>query len=867
MYRNVVFDGKTNSIFLYTWDQEGNRITEQYPFKPYLYVNHPRGTDGVSIYNEPLKKISFESKKERDGFAAKAKQVYQNFKPEQQFLLDRFFGENKTDDFYKYPLKAFYMDLEIFSPTEFPDPYIADAPISLITVFDTLSGLYYTFGTKPYYGKENTVYKQFENEFEMLRAFMRFWRKDFPDVVITWNGDGFDIPYLINRLNKLYAINEVYEGENAANRLSPVGFAYSLKDVQRRFNDFTYQQYWTIRGVTSLDYMYTYKVFTREKRASYALNYIGMEELGEGKLEHDKVSLSDLYTKDFDKYVDYNVQDVKLLVKLEEKLQYFELCRRISGSGLAPLKEAEGTVGVVTGIVAQKAMEHERIIPTFINDEGMSDYEGGYVREPEPGIHRDLLYFDANSLYPNTIVTLNLSPETKLGKFYKLKGNKIKIVLKSGKEHILSSEDFEALVKKEKLVCSEGDVLFTQKVKGLLPEVIEEFYSERQKLQREIKRLKRELKTPDLNQGQIYTYKSKIGQYNIHQYTWKILLNKMYGFLATRGSPCFDIDLAGAVTATGRACIKQAAKSINEYAKEEYKVHKDVIVYGDTDSVIITIEPILKKLKMSMLKDGKFNPEVYPIIQNFKKYIDDSVNKWASEVIYSKNPRYVFKLENISSAGIFLKKKRYILERIADEDGNPYYDDSGKPMDKKYKYTGYEVVSTTTPKILKPVIMGLVESVLAIGDQTIVTKRLDEIFEEYEKYSIEDIAIPKSLNNYAKYEAKSDGWNMGKGTPCQVKASIWHNKLVDLTGIQNKVEHLKDGDKIKYAYVKKNKYGISVIAFGHTYPEEFKFLEIDRKMMFDKTVIKPIQRIFDAINWSMTSPTSKDKNQLLLMFS
>lgn len=391
MFRNVVYSGKDNCINLFTWNADGERIHTTHPFKPYLYIKNDTANDGVSIYNEPLKKIEFENKKDREAFAKKIKKVYYNIAPEQQFLIEKFGHLNKTEDFSKNPLKIFYLDIEVHSPNEFPDPHEANAPINLITVLDSLTNIYHTFGTKPYYGangRESIVYHEFDDEFEMLRGFMRFWRKDFPDIVVGWYSDSFDIPYIINRVNKLYKINNVYEGKNAADRLSPLDYTFFIENVEKRLA--SYDKLWYIHGISLFDYMYLYKVFTREQRESYSLNHIAEVEIGMAKNAVNKVSLSELADNDWDSFVEYNIQDVRLIKQLEDKLRYLEICKKLGYLSLTPFKKSESTVAVVTGIIAQKALSEGKIISTFTEYEDKS-YTGGFVRPSQTGDRKSVV--------------------------------------------------------------------------------------------------------------------------------------------------------------------------------------------------------------------------------------------------------------------------------------------------------------------------------------------------------------------------------------------------------------------------------------------------------------------------------------------
>lgn len=878
MFRNIVYDGRKSLINLFTWNDDGDRVHQTYDFKPYLYINKDDGSDGISIYNEPLQKLYFKSKKEREKFANGYGNVYYNLAPEQQFLIEKYLGLNKSDDFNKNPLKIFYLDIEVHSPNCFPDPHQANAPINLITIYDSLTSIYHTFGTKPYHGSltsRNLIYHYHEDEFEMLRAFVRFWRKDFPDIVVGWYSDSFDIPYIINRINKLYKENKVYKDQNASDRLSPLDYCFCLENVERRLEN--YEKLWHIQGITLFDYMYLYKVFTRDKRESYSLNHIAETELNVGKNSVNKVSLSQLADQNWDQFVEYNVQDVRLIKQLEDKLRYIEICKKIGYLSLCPFKKSESTVSVVTGIIAQKALEENKIISTFKNVDDRP-FEGGFVRDSQVGLQRDILYFDVNSLYPNTIVTLNLSPETKLGSIERI-DDKIKIKTKTNKEILVDKDKFEKYIKDKEISVSEADVLFSQKKKGLVPSIIEEIYSERVNIKNNAKllndkkvKLSNLLKNDNSNEdleliSKIRDIEFKISQDDILQYVIKILLNKIYGYFAEKSSPFYDLEIAKSVTHTGQGCIKEAANIVLNHIKNTYKLDYDAIVFGDTDSVGITINPILVSNNIPLEVNNKINPDVFNIANDFKKIIDLNINSWAKTKLNSKWTNYEFKLESISSSAIFVKKKNYVLEMICDENGNSFYDDKGKKLKRKYKYTGLEVVKTSTPKKLKPLLKKIVEIIMSEQDKTKVYNQIKKIYDSYEKFVIEDIAVPVSLNNYDKYAEKANGFRIGKGTPIHVKSAIYYNNVLKKYNLTNKYETLKSGDKIKFVLLEKNKLDIKTIAFLYDFPKELNFLKIDKSAMFEKTILKPLDRIFKVLKWNIMSPTSEEKNNLLEMFS
>jgi len=634
---------------------------------------------------------------------------------------------------------------------------------------------------------------------------------------------------------------------------------------------------WYIQGVTLFDYMYLYKVFTRDPRESYSLNHISEVELGLGKNAVNKVNLSQLADTDWDAFVEYNIQDVRLIKLLEDKLRYLEICRKIGYLSLSPFKKAESTVNVVTGIIAQKGLDDGKIISTYVN-KSTDDFMGGFVRESKKGLQQDILYFDVNSLYPNTIVTLNLSPETKIGSIHKDDEGVI-IKSKSGKKVRTTPEKFDKFVQDNEVSISESNILFSQKSKGLVPSIIEEIYAERVDIKKDSKKLntkKVKLSNAIQNDGsdkdgkilsKITEIDYKLAQNDTMQYVLKILLNKIYGYFAEKSSPFYDVELAESITHTGQGCIKEAATVVEQYVKKKYDMDYDCVVFGDTDSVGITIHEILKKLELPLEKDGEINPEVFELSMEFKKVIDRKINSWAKKKLNSKWKNYEFKLESISSSAIFVKKKNYVLEMICDEDGQSFYDENGKKLHRKYKYTGLEVVKTSTPQKLKPFLKEIIEMIMREKDQKKVNAEIKKIYDSFEDFTIEEIAVPISLNNYNKYEKKAVGFRIGKKTPIQVKSAIYYNRLLEKLNLTNKYELLKSGDKIKFVLLNKNELGIKCIAFLFDYPEEFTMLDIDRSAMFEKTVLKPLKRIFEVMEWNMPSMTSEEKNDLMEMFS
>ena len=414
MYANVVYNFKDSSIWYSTWDNYGNHIEKKVPVKPYLFVRDKNGHDAISIYEEPLQKMEFKDAGARRRFCDSTKKTYFNLPVCQQFLIDTFHGQQDDDSFSAHPLRIFFLDIETYSPNGFPNPLEARDEITVITIYDSITNHYNVFGKGcMYYTKDDDViYHYYPDENTMLRGFVRWWRKHFPDIISGWYSFGFDLPYICNRLARIYG------DEFAASKLSPVGRAWHKEDCKKRFGavERIYDQLWTIQGVTHIDMQAAYYKFSPKKLESYSLNSVcSAEGLGQ-KLEYDG-SLAEWWINNPCEFIDYNIQDVRLLVNLENKLKYMQLCRHMAYSALAPIGDALSTLPIITGLEALEALKRDRIISSFDNSDAKVEFEGGYVAEPKTGFSRSIVSLDVNSLYPSAIRTLNISNETKVGWF------------------------------------------------------------------------------------------------------------------------------------------------------------------------------------------------------------------------------------------------------------------------------------------------------------------------------------------------------------------------------------------------------------------------------------------------------------------
>ena len=847
MYRSASYNPFNESVFLRTWTENGDRIDTEVPFRPYLYLEKNGSADALSIFKTSLVKKVFRNSIDRRKFvdSTSNKRIFHNLGPEQQFLIELYKDQNGDPLFSQFPLKVFLLDIEVDTSLDpsFPAPEKAAVPINLITVYDTLSKSTHTWGLEQQYTPtiKDCIYHCCKNEQDLILQFVDFWKSDYPDVASGWNSSGFDFPYIINRFRKLF-------GEDFINQLSPVGVVRGRKVFTDMGKEVVI---WSMSGISLIDYMDLYKTFSPGEKESFSLNYISELELGEGKTAHNATSLSELAQANWKLFVDYNVQDVHLLVKLEEKLKFLEIARMLSYKGCTNFEAALGKVAIVTGAVAIQAHKQGYIIPTFSDKQERESYEGGFVREPEKGIQKAVVSFDVNSLYPNTIITLNISPETKIGKIVTGEFEvtpEVTIRLVNGKLHTLTSEKLKTFLINERISLSKAGVMYSQTSKGVIPNLIDQIYKERVDTKTELSKLKKTGKKDKESE-------LKLTYYNTLQYTLKILLNSIYGTFANKHSSLMDIDHAMSITVTGQNVSKAGGNILDEFVQRKYGVNKSITKYGDTDSLYVSIQPILDTLKIPLVLNGIINPEVHKIVDELDAHVNKEILTWAEKDLFSIDPRYVFKREVISDVGIFLQKKRYILHVL---------DDEGVAVDK-FKYTGIELVRSTTPKKVKVFIENIIKTSLLVENVKKSNEVYRECYTEFKKLDPNDIAARTSINNLEKYAEGASLYKYKKGTPSHVKGAIAYNLLLKELKLEDKFDEIQTGQKVKKLYCEKNKYGLDAISYPAVLPDEF-LLRVDFDRMFNKLVSQPTERLYDAIGWSLPVIGKEVQTDLFEMF-
>ena len=889
MYRGLSYMPHEHKMRLFTWSDDGSRITTDIDYNPYFYyeTNNRHLQTATSLYGTKLRKITCRSEKDRRTKIQDLgiDRIFENITPYQQFLIDLYWDRNEEDNFDKFPLKNWFFDIEVYSPDEFPTPEEAKFPINIITVYDTLEKHYYSWGLGKYKSElDNITYVDCKTEKDLLWNFLEFYRKDPPDILSGWNSETFDIPYIINRLDNLF-------GEDVRDMISPMNEELKRPVYARQFRgSFGKEQTkYVVEGVSMLDYLDIYKTFSMGQRDSYKLDSIGEYEGVGRKVDTKNTNLATLAAEDWKTFVDYNIQDVTLLKKLDEKLQFLDLVRMLSYIGLTPFNAALGTISTVNGraIIQARKGDNPRVIPTFLKDASRTEkYEGAYVSEPQRGFQDNIISFDANSLYPSTMITLNLSPETKFGSITFTDDKHIHVRSVNNEDFKFTKPNFIKWIKKNNIAVTKAKKLFFQEPKGIFPSISEHFYKIRREkkdlmisLKKELTDLKNrvaDIADPNekaLVEKKITELPNKINQAKIYQLTLKILINRIYGYFGNKHSQMGDGDIARSITLTGQEVIKQSNIILRNYIKENTNltdkdlIDKDPVLYNDTDSCYVTITPLLEHKKLPLFEE-KYSPatnnivvkdEVYTLVQDIEDYLNKHIEEWAKESLNTIDPRFVFKRESICDKGLFLQKKRYVLHKL---------DDEGDPCNT-FKYTGVEVVRTTMPDPIKPHVKGIIENMVMNRSESESNALLDKLYKLFSDLPIEDVAFVMGIKDYDKYAMKAENYTIGKGTPIHVKSAIFYNKLLDDFKLQGIHEKIGSGDKVRYFYVQQpNKYGCNSLAFKYTLPDEFKNLFlVDYEKMFEKIIFQVIERLYEAVKWRPYKPGDAYETDLFEFFN
>ena len=830
MYQNIFV--KTNTKEAWVWDDAKGLM--HFEYTPYAYKKDPNGKY-ISLYGDKLSKVTNFIKNDPDLFESDIAETT-------RILVDMY-GDS---DMPSKGIVTMTFDIEVEMITGIPDPTQGNNEVTSIAYHDSASNHYTILvldKKRKLDGKttDNKTVVPCVDEKTLLLKFLDAMQEIQPHVMTGWNCDAFDIPYLYNRIKRVL-------GKKHANNLSVIGEMFYSP----------YRNRYTIGGTSVLDYMTVYKKFSYKELPSYALNAVCMTELGRGKIEYEG-NLDDLMENDIDTFIEYNITDVELVIELDKKLQYIDLVRGIAHVGHVPYEDfvysskyLEGAMLTylkhIGGVVAPNKPADRQEKMQELKESGEKGFIGAFVKDPVPGRYDWMYDLDLTSLYPSIIMTLNISPETKIAKIEDwnaedfIHGRKDEYIV--GNDRV-SKEKLRAFLDKYKYTVSSNGVMYNSDKTGLIPAILSDWFDKRVEYKNEMKKWG---KAGDTDKYEFYKKR---------QLVQKILLNSMYGILGLPAFRFYDIDNAEAVTLSGQTVIKKTEAAINmKYNKELKTDNLDYVQYVDTDSVFVSCLPLVKNRFPDIDTNDieTMTPKIYEIATEVQDYVNEFYDVFAKKIFNAEKHRLEIKQEMIGRTGFWQKKKRYALWIISD---------NGVPMDK-LEVKGLDIVRSSFPKSFQKCMKDVMIDILKGKDKNEIDEYILGFKKNLNTVLYAEVAKNSSIKDIKKYESLVKDDVLGKyakGTPSHIKAAINYNKLLKTFGCPPKYPPIKNGDKVKIAYLKSNKYGLEELAFrGDSDPEEIiQFVKehFDANELFVSELDGKLKNFYEAMKWDFPTENKK----------
>lgn len=825
-YTNVSRDRA--DLYVMGYDN-GKRFKEKVHYKPTLYLPSKTGqTDHRSLDGRPVDPIVFGDMYEAQDFVKRyhgvgGMEIY-GMHSGQNFIYTYINEAYPTVDYDVDLIKIANIDIEIETDKGFPDISKAELPITAITVKTKHNGkpISIAFGTGDYTPSLDYVkYVKCENEYTLLKKFLDAWREIDADIITGWNVEMFDVPYIVNRCKRVL-------GDELANKLSPWNKLTS-RNITIMNNEYVV---WIPMGISVLDYLALYRKFTYSQQESYKLDHIAFVELGEKKLDYSEYGdLNELYAKDYQKFIDYNIKDVDLVDRLDDKMGLIQQALAIAYDAKGNYQDAFTSVRMWDVIIHNYLLERKIVVPNPPKGEKDSTIEGAFVKPPQVGMHKWVVSFDLNSLYPHLIMQYNISPETFKGKVRT--PFTIDDLLNGAADN----------VDKEGLALTANGCLWDKDFRGFLPQLMEQMYNDRTTYKKKMIAASQEYQ-----KNKTYDLEKEITKNNNMQMAKKIQLNSAYGALSNVYFRYFNRDFAEAITMSGQLSIRWMEKHINQYLNKLFKTNEvDYVLACDTDSMYITLDRLVQEVfeKGSELQGDEVTKIIDYLDRVAEKKIEPFIDKSyqaLAEYMNAYEQKMFMKRENIADKAIWTAKKRYIMN-VYDSEGVRY-------SEPKLKMMGIEAVKSSTPTACREKIKQALRVIMDAGENE-VQSFIAGFRDEFNTLPFPAIAFPRSVRGMDKYRDASTIY--GKKCPIHVKGALIYNKILSEKNLDKKYSPIYDGEKMKFAYMRlPNPTHESVVAAPDYLPSELDLEQyIDYNKQFEKSFVEPIKTILDAVGWQV----------------
>jgi len=824
---------------LYRGIVNDRRVKQKIEYSPSLYLPSKREqAQFKNLEGEPLEQKIFgnilearDYMKKFDGIPGVPK-IYGQTRFEYAYIAEE---HNGMVDYDQTKVKTWVIDIEVGSENGFPDPYQANEPITAICIKQIPDGTAFVFGNGDFDNTGfNAIHMKCKDEWTLCKKFLQMWSQDPPDIITGWNTKFFDIPYLVNRLRKIL-------GEDETKRLSPWNYISErkVKVNGREMIDYT------LTGVASLDYIELYKWYAPggKSQESYRLDNIAQVELGTGKLSYDEFdNLHALYRLNYQKFIEYNIKDVELIIQLEEKLKLVELAVTLAYDTKTNFEDVFAQTRMWDSLTYAYLYEKGIIVPPREVKDKDGMFEGAYVKVPQVGLHDWVASFDLNSLYPHLMMQYNISPETLIEpENYTPEMREVLSQGVSVEKMLTKGVDTSKLVN---VTLTPNGQFFRTDKQGFLPRMMVEMYEDRKKFKKLMLKAKQEYEN-EKDESKKYEIEKRISKYDNLQLAKKVSLNSAYGALGSQYFRFYDLRMALGVTTAGQLSIRWIEAKINDYMNKILLTSgKDYVIASDTDSIYLR----LGELVSSAFPQGGKYTDPQKVIKfmdrvcedKIQPYIDKSYHELA-DYVHAYAQKMQMKREGLSDKGIWTAKKRYIL--------NVYNNEGVQYAEPKMKVMGLEMIKSSTPSAIREKMKKAIQLMVS-GTQSDIHKFIAEFREEFKKLPPEEISFPRGCNGLQTYSGVSTLYI--KGTPIHVKGAILYNHKLKEMGLTKKYPLIQEGEKLKFTYLKMpNPFKDTVISYPSRLPPEFGLQHfIDYDMQFDKAFLEPIKVILDCMQWT-----------------